>query len=287
MDPLLAIEAQPGKQLEKESGRSTRIGQHKYRGEEQVTGEFGQNLFFYAGRYRLFDSLELQRELGALYLFRVFHAALPPDLVHDFHNNHALGKALVLAFLLAFDNSGGRLVGLPEHTMAFAFTIGSSSKAIVEAATFARPWLWPVLVLNSAICKYNPRLRWPVRGVEDLYLTLGTLHPNRRASSTLTIGVGTNSHTSHGDTMSVASLLFLSREPQQHGRLLVCSGAVLLQRGHDLWWHALLLWLSMVKSLEDPSQGIDTKVEQGSSSEIWVDHAVLAVWILLLWILGH
>src|SRR5690242_21612664 len=72
--------------------------------------------------------LQRQGVLQRLNLLWILEAALLPHLVHNLHDQHALGEVFVPPFFPPFQHRLRRLVCLPEHALPLAFGLPMVSK---------------------------------------------------------------------------------------------------------------------------------------------------------------
>lgn len=117
----------------------------------------------------------------------------------------------------------------------------------------------------------NLVLRGSERGTHDLNLALGALDADGRASAVLAVGVGRNLDRGGGDTSSL-----VLGEVAEHARRLVGAGPVLVHDGEDLGGLLLAFGfgLYVIQRLEYPGEGVDTQIEQCTTGEVEVHHAV-------------
>ena len=215
--------------------------------------------------------LQVDRVFRRLDLLGVLHVVLLPHFIHDLHDDQALLKALVLAFLSTISEGIRALVGFPVHTLTLTLALPASTKAVLPATSLARTRELPVLLLDRAILVDELGLGGTVGWVEDLHLAIRSLDADRWASSALSIRVCCNAHASGSDTVCITTLL--AWEGKQHARVLVRASLVLANGAqHAAWWLRVLL--CGVECLEDPRKGVDSEIQQSTTSKIGVDHAV-------------
>lgn len=185
---------------------------------------------------------------------RVSNIALLESRVHSLHDGNALAEGEGGTLLAAIAEAAGALIGLPEHTVAVV-DLGVLGDGAVDSLNVGISEA-DHLVLGRAECR-----------AKDLDLTLGSLDTDGRAGRLVVVGVGGGSNGGGGN----AGHLVLGEVADDAGGLVGAS-SVLVNGGQNIG--RLLLLLEVVESLENPSEGVDTKIKKGTTGKIHVDHTV-------------
>lgn len=168
----------------------------------------------------------VERALGVVHIrgnqLRIRDAALPQRLLHRLHDDDALLPGQRGALQLAVAQAPSALVRLPEHAVAPVVARRVRGLGAVDRLGLA------VLLDHSVLGR-------PVGRGEDLDFSLGSLDSDGRDD---VLGVGVCAHGRRGDADAV-----VAGEAADDGRVLVCTGGVLVAGSNHGWGLLVLLWL--------------------------------------------